>query len=321
MTVIPKNIISAKPIKNQKSKIIICCWLLICGAISAQQIPVSTIFVENPFAFNPAVAGSDNGFKLRTDHRIQWMGFGDGPFTNMVSGYGPHRSRPMGYGVNLTVDKTGLISMLKANAGYAYNIFITSDVRASFGLNLGFIQYSVDGTQFEHMTDPNDPKAPETMMSSFNPDAGAGLYVYHYDWYFGLSAQQLFSNNVKFSKDAPKDPENKLKTHFFGYGGYKFYSNKLVIEPAILARMVSSLPMQFDINARVMYNTQIWGGISARNTLDSFNDLSLIFGYIHERRISISIAYDFIFADIRSYTPGTIEIVLGYNFDDLKKGR
>ena len=311
------------PIKNQKLKIknvTFCLFLSV--AVWAQQIPASTIFVENPFAFNPAVAGSDNGFKLRTNHRLQWLGFGDGPFTNIVSGYGPHRLRPMGYGVNLTVDKTGPTSMLKANGGYAYNIFITSDVRASFGLNLGFIQYSVDGTQFQNMTQPGDSKAPETVMSSFNPDAGAGMYVYHHDWYLGLSAQQLFSNNVKFVKSGDKDPENRLKTHFYGYGGYKFYfDKKLVVEPAVLARVVTSLPMQFDINARVIYNTQIWGGISTRYTFESFNDLCLIFGYIHERRLSISIAYDFIFADIRKYTPGTIEIVLGYNFDDLKRGR
>ena len=302
-------------------------WLIILmltvGISSAQQIPFATIFVENPFAFNPAVAGSSNGFKVRLNSRIQWMGFGDGPFTIMASAFGPHARKNIGYGVNLVNDKTGPISMLRANGAFATNIFITSDIRASFGLNLGFIQSRLDGTQL-NLYDPNDPRVSETTMASFMPDAGAGVYIYHFDWYFGLSAQQLFNNNVKFSKEGDDNKLNRLKSHFYGYGGGKItLVNNVFVEPSILVRAVAAVPMQMDINARVMFDKKdfiIWGGLSARNTFQSFDDLSLIFGYIHERTYSIAIAYDFSFADIKSYTAGTIELVVGYNFADVKKG-
>ena len=291
-------------------------------SVSAQQIPVSTIFVENPFAFNPAVAGSDNGFKVRLNSRMQWLGFGDGPVTNVLSAYGPTQVRNMGYGGSLMVDQTGPVSMIKGSGGYAINIFITSDIRASLGLNVGFIQYSADGSQFELFDDGDDPKAQKTKMSSFKPDAGAGIYIYHYDWFVGASAQQLFNNNIKFTNEGEDKKLNRLKTHFYGYGGYRItMMGKMKIEPSILARKVAALPMQLDINARVIYDQTFWGGISARNTFESFDDLSLIFGYIHERRYYVSIAYDFTFANIRKYTAGTIELVLGYNFDDVKHGR
>jgi type IX secretion system PorP/SprF family membrane protein len=291
-------------------------------AVSAQQVPISTIFVENPFAFNPALAGTDNGFKVRLNSRMQWMGFGDGPVTNVLSAYGPHAVRPMGYGANVAFDKTGPVSMLKANGCFGYNIYLqASDIRVSFGLSLGFIQYKADGTQFSLLS-PNDPKAPETVMSNFKPDAGAGVYVYHHDWFFGISAQQLFSNNIKFTKEGEDNKLNRLKTHYYLYGGYRQpMVNKIDFEPSVLIRMVTSLPMQMDINARVIYDKRIWGGLSARNTFESFDDLSLIFGYIHDRRLSVSIAYDFTFANIRKYTAGTIELVLGYNFDEVRRGR
>ena len=306
-------------------KYIIILILMVSWSVSAQQIPLSTIFVENPFAFNPAVAGSDNGFKARINSRLQWLGFGDGPFSNTLSAYGPHAARNIGYGGNLLIDRTGPVSMLKVNGGFAANFDIGSDIRASLGLSLGIIQYRADGTQFDLPDNTiEDKKAPKVSMSNTKPDAGTGIFIYHYDWYVGFSAQQLFSNTIKFSPEGEykSGDENRLKTHFYGHAAYRFTMvNKFVIEPTILMRMVSSIPLQMDFCGRVIYDHTFWGGISARNTFESLDDLSLIFGYIHERRLSVSIAYDFSFAKIRKYTAGTIELVIGYNFDEVKKRR
>ena len=298
-------------------------WAILGWTVSAQQIPISTIFVENPFAFNPAVAGSDNGFKLRMDNRLQWMGFSDAPVTNQLSAYGPHKTRNIGYGGNLIYDKTGPVSMFKAGGAFATNFAINFDIRVSLGLNLGLLQYRADGTQFEFDDQVEDLRAPHAVMSSFQPDAGTGVFVYHYDWYAGLSLQQLFNNNIRFSNANGEDSKrNRLKTHFYGLGGYRFTMvNKFVIEPSILVRKVISGPFQLDLSGRVIYNEQIWGGLSIRNTFESFNDISLIVGYIHEHRIHISIAYDYSFAKIARYSAGTIELMLGYNFTSLRIGR
>ena len=291
--------------------------------VSAQQIPISTIFVENPFAFNPAVAGSDKCFKLRLDQRLQWLGFSDAPSTTLLSGYGPHKFRNIGYGGTIVSDKTGPTSSLKASAAFASNFAIDGDIRVSLALSLGVLQYKADGTQFDFGDDVEDQRAPHAVMSSFLPDAGTGVFVYHYDWYFGLSAQQLINNNVKFSNASGEDKKiNRLKTHLYGFAGYRFTMvNKFVIEPAVLVRPVISGPLQIDLSGRVFYQESFWGGISIRNTFQSFDDMSLIFGYIHERRICVSIAYDYSFAKIAKFTAGTIELVLGYNFDEIRKGR
>ena len=161
-------------------------------------------------------------------------------------------------------------------------------------------------------------------MANFRPDAGSGVYVYHHDWYVGLSAQQLFNNNLKLSPINSEEKSNRLKTHFYGFAGYRFtdgITNRLVVEPSLLVRKVVSIPLQMDISGRVIYNHQFWGGLCIRNSFESFDAASIIFGYIHERRIHISLAYDYSFAKIRKYTTGTFELVLGYNFDDVKKGR
>ena len=286
-------------------------------SVSAQQIPVSSIFMENPFAFNPAVAGTDRGFQVRMNNRIQWLGFNDAPFTNLVSAFGPPKTRPIGYGGNIVQDKTGPTSTLKMNGAFSTNFAINFDIRVSLGLNVGFLQYRADGTQFEFVDNIPDPYATNAVMSSFQPDAGAGVYVYHYDWYFGISAQQLFNNNIKLTTNGENSKRNRLKPHFFGYAGYKFteVTKRWIIEPSVLARQVVGLPLQMDVCGRVIYNQQFWGGLSVRNTFESFDNMNLIMGYIHERRIQISLAYDFSFSKIGRYSAGTIELVVGYNFD------
>jgi type IX secretion system PorP/SprF family membrane protein len=290
--------------------------VILVWKVSAQQIPVSYLFVENPFFIYLAVAGTDNGFKVRMDNRFQWIGFDDAPITNQLSAYGPHKTRNIGYGGNISYDATGPTSTFKMNGAFATNFAINLDIRVSLALNLGLIQYRADGTQFEFFDLYEDPKAPNTVMSSFQPDAGAGLYVYHYDWYVGLSAQQLFNNNVKFVK-GEDSKRNRLKTHFYGLAGYKFYSSDKhwVIEPTILLRKVVAVPVQMDLTGKVVFREQFWGGLNFRNTFESFNDVSVLLGYIHERRIHIGIAYDYSFAKIRSWTSGTVELVVGYNFD------
>ena len=289
--------------------------LMLGWTVSAQQIPATTIFIENPFAFNPAVAGTSNGFELSLVNRLQWIGFNDAPVTNLLSAFGPHKLRNIGYGGNIIHDQTGPVSTFKMNGAFATNFAVSSDIRASFGLDIGLLQYRVDGTQFEFYDDYEDLYAPKTVMSSFQPDAGAGVYLYHENWYVGFSAQQLFNNNIHFNGENSK--RNRLKTHFYGLAGYRFANTdrQYVFEPSLLLRKVATLPYQMDVSGRVIYRGQLWGGLCARNTFSSFDDLCLLMGYIHQRKIHISIAYDFSFAKIRDYTSGTIELVLGYNFD------
>ncbi len=289
----------------------------------AQQIPLSTLYFENPFMFNPALAGTDRGFKLRMDNRFQWVGFEDAPITNILSAYGPHRTKNIGYGGNIGYDATGPTSRFTMNGAFASNFVLTSDLRISLGINLGFLQYRADGTKLE-LDDPSgpqilDPYAPAKVMSSFLPDAGAGVYLYHHDWYIGISAQQLFNNNIKFSGEDSND--NKLKTHFYGYGGYRFSMGRnWLFEPTILlTKVLSPVPFQMDLTPKIIYQEKFWAGVNVRNTFESFEDISIILGYIHDKRVHIALAYDYTLSTIGKYNSGTIELTLGYNFDAIRR--
>ena len=117
------------------------CFLILFGlmggiAALAQQDPLSTLFMTNPFVLNPALAGTNNYFQVISSNRFQWVGFSDAPITNSLSVYGPLVKQPMGWGGTICYDVAGPISMGSVHGSYAYHYNINEDMKVSGGLNL-----------------------------------------------------------------------------------------------------------------------------------------------------------------------------------------
>ncbi|MFC2116184.1 type IX secretion system membrane protein PorP/SprF, partial [Bacteroidota bacterium] len=187
--------------------------LLACLALQlkGQQIPLYTQYMFNKVIYNPAVAGIDPYFQIRSNHRFQWVGMTDAPLTNAISFFGPHPSMPMGYGGYVYHDITGPTSRTSLTGVYAYNIEIMPDIRLSMGLSAGVMQYRVDGTQIT-LKDPSDLAMQGEVHTSWVPDANFGVYLYHRDFWVGLSTAQLINTKLKLYE--PGTGINKLKTHF-----------------------------------------------------------------------------------------------------------
>jgi len=287
--------------------------LIIAGqaVLIAQQTPIYTQFMFNPFVYNPAVAGIDPYYQIRSNHRFQWIGIKDPPVTNTLSFQGPHAKLNMGYGGYLYNDVTGPTSKTGLTGCYAYNVGITETLRLSMGLSMGIIQYRVDGTQITFKE--TDNAVEKGIHSSFVPDANFGLYLYTGKYYVGFSTAQLVNTKLKLTNE--KNGLNKLKTHFYLIGGYLFDINtNFQIEPSILLKGTAPSQFQADINTRLIYQNKGWLGISFR----SQDAVSFLLGYIHKNKIYIGYSYDFTITDLRKYDSGSHEIMIGYRFNDIK---
>lgn len=62
----------------------------------AQQEYQLTLYMLNPFIYNPAIASTPNYWQIRSNHRFQWVGMTDPPITNAISAFGPHSKKDMG---------------------------------------------------------------------------------------------------------------------------------------------------------------------------------------------------------------------------------
>lgn len=298
-----------------KKHILLLLGIIACGTLFGQQDPQSTLYMLNPIMYNPALAGTANFYQIRTNHRFQWVGLKDAPITNSITAFGPHTKKDMGYGGSIIMDITGPTSHMGANGLYAYNISIQKDIRVSFGLNLGLMQYKVDGTDIT-LHDKYDPVlSTTTVYSTIVPDASAGVYVYNNEFYGGFSALHLLD---VFSKNATQNVTgiDVLSTTYYLMGGWlKKLDREWTVEPTLIAKKVVPAPFQFEISTKIIYKNMLWGGLAFR-TQDAF---SVVMGYTYDKKLTIGYAFDLAVNDIRKYAATSHEIVIGYNFDRIKK--
>lgn len=283
--------------------------------LRAQQTPVYTQYMFNPYIINPALAGTHLYYQIRSGHRFQWVGISDAPITNVISIYGPHSTKDMGFGGYIYNDITGPSSQTGLMGSYAYNIAITTDIRISGGLSIGMMQYRVDMSKVIFL-DQNDPKAMyNDMTSMFTPDAKVGIYLYSTNYHLGFSFDQLIGNNFKIDKDDIGGIA-KLKRHFYIIGGYKYFINRdWAVEPTFMMKKVVAAPFQADISVKGIYQNMVWTALSFR-TMDA---MSLLVGYIHNNKMYIGYSYDLGVNPFRKHHTGSHEVMIGYKFDDIKK--
>ncbi|MDD2278269.1 MAG: type IX secretion system membrane protein PorP/SprF [Bacteroidales bacterium] len=290
---------------------------------NAQQLPQFTQYMFNKYLINPAEGGTQNYYQMRYNNRFQWVGLTDAPQTYSISAYGPHGSKDMGFGGNLYHDITGPTSRTGGLFSYSYNMQISDNgMRVSGGLSLGFMMFRADGSKFEYDAIVIDPAIDQSTKSVFTPDASIGVLFYSTQYFFGASVHQLFGQKLyvtdKYTEVNGEEVHtygiNKLRQHYMLTGGMLFTLNSdFMLEPSVLFKYMISGPIQVDLNAKVTYRDQFWGGISGRWQ----DGISLLFGYQYDRYL-FGYSFDYSLTGIRKYNAGSHEIMIGYKFDKLK---
>ena len=288
-------------------------YILLLSLISfygiSQQLPQYTQYMLNEMAINPAVAGKDDFADVRSNSRYQWVGITDAPRTYMLTLHGPIKDKNMGIGMNLYTDIVGPTRRTGLNFSYAYHMKMKDDMFLSMGLSAGVLQWGIDGSKL-YLRDEGDENLLSTYQTTYVPDFGAGIYFHKKDrFYVGLSLPQLYQAPIKLYEGAGKN--SRIVNHFNLNAAYKFdLGDDFKIEPSFLVKYAIPAPPKLDIGARVIYQEQIWLGGAYRHN-DAFTAL---IGYFYKNYLMIGYSYDFTTTNIKKYSSGTHEIMLGIRF-------
>lgn len=311
----------------------LCFLMLISFAISAQQLPLYSQYIENAFLLNPAIAGSKQYSPLRLSVRQQWMGVAGAPNTQTLS-YNtnlgesctscPVTGNPLvyrnnksgvGLGGYLFNDSYGSVSRTGLELCYAYHLRLTakrfgvSPVRMSFGLGGLFYQYSFDGSEIPE----DDPLYTGSRENSFIPDANFGLYIYNDDFFIGFSVAHIFESSVRLGDDFTDG--DLMKRHLYAIAGYTFHLSEFMsLEPALILRRTIDSDNYFDVSSK-LYVQNIWIALSYRSN----NQLIGMVGVSYEQ-FYFGYSYDY-YSDnlIADNSNGTHEITLGLNLNVSQK--
>lgn len=282
--------------------------------LQAQQLPQLSQFMINDFAVNPAIAGMDDYYQIKTSVRNQWVGIEDAPKTTLLSIYGKSSDR-VGLGGSVFNDQTGPTSRAGASLTYVHHFRLNHFVKMAMSLSGGFTQFKIDkvGWNTYHS---NDPLMDGAEAVNLVPDATFGLNIYNKDkWYLGFSVPQLLNSKLTlidddFANNLSLDMEGSLARHIYAMGMYKIQLNPYWdLQPSVLFKTVSD-QNQTDIGLKTIYSDKFWIGMDYRNN----GDISALLGFIIQEKFMIGYSYDIPNSDISQYTTGSHEFMFGITF-------
>ncbi len=277
--------------------------------VSAQQLdPFSSMYFQNQYLTNPAMAGLDKGLNLNLGIRQQWATMPGSPKTQVVSA-DYNAGRNVGLGLNISNDQAGLLRQTRAVATYAYHVHLGGDnQQLNFGLSAGVtdqhINYNqVDGDQGDIQVDRYNQQHP---------------YI---DGDFGAS---YTSNNLTVQGAIPNlNHFFKRNTAILGVDrsvfmtsvSYKFALENMLdgsaIEPKFVYRGVYGYKniMDFGLNFNLKNNMLHFYSMYHTSQSESFG-----FGANINENVQLMLFYTTETSPLKTYSNGDFEVGLKFHF-------
>lgn len=259
------------------------------------------------------MTGQHDYWEVKSNNRLQWVGITDAPRTFILSAHGPFRKYNMGMGGSVFADITGPTSRVGFYLSYAYHLKLSKSLKLGMGLSFGLLQFRIDGTKVT-LYENGDPVFPNQMMTVYTADATFGLNLKHKNFNFGISIPQIIGNDLKFLENQ-ESTRSQLARHYMAMGGYTFHVGDFGIMPNLLVKYVFPTMPQFDAGVKFDWRDQFWIGASYRHE----DAVSFMGGLAYKDFLVVAYSYDMTTSNLRNYSNGTHEMMIGVRFRPWKK--
>lgn len=301
--------------------------ILIWYAVAAvgQQLPQYSLFMLNPYAYNPAFAGLENSLVATGVFRQQWTDLTGAPSTQHLNLHLPVYFLSSGVGLRLENDKIGAHRTTSVALTYDYQLEISRSSLLSMGVSGVFVQYSLDGAKLRTpdgtyedtpggTINHNDPNVPTGLVQSNGTAVEAGVFWQSKNWEAGAAVQPVFSPKLKFSNSG--NLSLSLLPHFLGSLARKFsFGEKLVVKPTMLFKS-DRAAWQTDFAVNFVWADNLMTGASFRGVGRVNRDALAIFaGMKLNEKTRLAYAFDLPLSPLRQAQRGSHEILLQYNLN------
>lgn len=241
-------------------KVLALLMFIILKTTQAQQDPLYSQYIFNPFIINPAYAGFSKDLTGLAAYRVQWAGMDGSPVTMNASGHIALADNRMGLGLTLLQDKIGTNKTNEFLVSYGYHISFRNNSRVSFGLQAGVVNYRND---FNDLTiDKNDPKF-QSSISEFSPSFGAGIIYSSDKFYLSVSVPKMLDGKTTTSDNIDVVLYSQ---QLYGLGSYLFtLSHRLKLKPFVMARYTAGAPVSTDFGVELNADDSYTLGLFTRS--------------------------------------------------------
>lgn len=322
--------------KRRLTKKILATIVLFTACVSslmAQQDPQYTQFMYNKLPQNAGYTGAREVLSIRALYRNQWAGNKGGgiykaPQTTSFTIHSPLKNEHFALGFYYTNDRLGQEHKNQFDASFAYRVALGKKVKLSIGVNAGAYWYKYNA--LGEVADQNGDPILQQNVSRVLPDVGAGLYIYHPNFYIGASVPNFVKGDLN-SKNSVG--EARRVAHLVLMAGGVIPAGKVLkIRPQIQYRYIADgvykMPHTFDFNLSLLIYNRVNIGAQYRTSFgnknngvklqnpDSFDAMIEVWP---TKQLMIGYAYDYTLSKLGNYNNGSHEIILGYDFDFQKK--
>ncbi|MCE5345205.1 MAG: type IX secretion system membrane protein PorP/SprF [Bacteroidales bacterium] len=284
-------------------------FLLIPIGASGQLAPVTNQYVLNPLSINPAYAGSRGALNIAALYRRQWVGITGAPNTMTLAADAPFFDEKVGLGLIIMNDKVGVTKETQIISNYAYRLSL-KEGSLSFGLGAGITTTNTAWSDLV-VLDKGDELYLNNSRLFVVPNVSFGTCYSNNNYYLGFSIPKIFSYKFNLKKNKYDLLINPGQTGYLFTGGYIFsVSPKLKFFPSSLLTFTPREKILFDINTYFNYIDRFWFGVSYRST----RSFAGLFQFQVNNQLKVAYTYDFDFSKLRTYSNGSHEIMLRYEF-------
>ena len=276
---------------------------------NGQQDVMVSQYMFNGLFLNPAYAGSHKYFSSSLTYRKQWVNFDGAPTTYLLAVDGPLMNQKMGVGLVISNDKIGVTNQTDIYGNYSYFLQM-GEGKLGFGLKAGVSQYAAKVSDLI-VVDANDPTYSAVKKSALIPKFGFGGYYFTKQWFVGLSIPTLLAADPKENNSFNMANTATIRKHYYITAGYVFkLSSMLKLKPTLLIKKEKASPLQTDVSLTAYYMDVVNLGVTYR-TKDA---ITIMLGAQINKQFRVGYAYDITTSDIKTYSSGSHEIMLGYIF-------
>jgi type IX secretion system PorP/SprF family membrane protein len=285
----------------------------------AQLTNIQSIYFQNQYLANPAMAGVDTMLKLNMDYHQQWIGVPGSPkLSTFTADY--NSGSKVGLGLNVYNNQAGLISRTRIMGTYSYHVLLNDKGdKLNFGLSVGVSDAHINYSDV--VGDGGDLAVSEFNKHGVFADGDLGIAYTSNKW----NAQFALPNLKRvFFNNASDDVDVEAST-FYAAVSYKiqlsYAANYSIfsLEPKMVYRGVMGFNNIFDIGFN-LYRTTFEDNyqLNLQGIYHSDNSLSWGAG-IDYHTLGILFTYTYNTGPLSSYANNTFE--LGISLKILKKSQ
>ena len=269
---------------------------------NAQLDPNQSVYFQNRYLINPAMAGFDKGFNVNLGYQQQWFSFPGGPKSQLLTAEYQATDK-VGLGLNIIDNQEGFFRQTRIMGTYAYHVPLNGEhQKLNFGLSVG-----INDTRINYSSVIGDLTDPELLQyNNRKPfvDGDAGV-SYTSDHLFAEIALPNMNTNI-FNRDGQNQDIDR--TVFFTAISYKINFNNDItafsLEPLAAYRQIKGYTSIFDAGVNLKM-TEYY--LDLQGVYHSNHDFGV--GVVfNQPAYALSFNYNLFTGAITNYTSGDFEL-------------